>query len=94
MISGGFALKTYFADGDCDAAPVFKAGGGFHSDEEQTVRIEEPGARADAVTAAQALTHPTFKQVCGDEGLAAGEHIDVSRLAFVFVELAKRHGCI
>lgn len=60
------------------------------TEEEQTVRIEEPGARADAVTAAQALTHPTFKEVCADEILAAGEHLAVSRMAFLFVELAER----
>lgn len=60
------------------------------TDREQTVRLEIPGARGDAVTAAAALTHPTFREVCADEMLAAGEHLAVSRMAFLCVDLPAR----
>jgi hypothetical protein len=60
------------------------------TDREETVRIEIPGARTDGVTAAHALTHPTFRDVRPGDLLAKGEHVSVGRMAFVFVEIAER----
>ena len=60
------------------------------SEHEETVRIEVPGARADGVTAATAMTHPSFRELFSDQLLAHGEHLRVSQMAFVFVELLGR----
>jgi len=60
------------------------------SDHEETVRIEVPGARADGVTAATAMTHPSFRELFSDQLLAHGEHLRVSQMAFVFAELLGR----
>jgi eukaryotic-like serine/threonine-protein kinase len=57
---------------------------------EETLRIEIPGARADGVSAATALTHPSFRELFSEQLLAHGEHLRVSELAFVFVELLAR----
>jgi eukaryotic-like serine/threonine-protein kinase len=57
---------------------------------EETLRIELPGARADGVSAATAMTHPSFRELFSDQLLAHGEHLRVSQLAFVFVELLGR----
>lgn len=57
---------------------------------EETVRIEVPGARADGVCAASALTHPSFRELFSDQLLAHGEHLRVSHLAFLFVEFSAR----
>jgi serine/threonine protein kinase len=62
------------------------------SDLEATLRIEVPGARADGVTAATAMTHPSFRELFSDQLLAHGEHLRVSQMAFVFVELLGREG--
>jgi serine/threonine protein kinase len=73
----------------CRAGPVtfVFANDGDH---EETVRVEEPGARVDAVSAAAALTHPSFHELFSDQLLARGEHMRVSRLAFLWVELRSR----
>jgi eukaryotic-like serine/threonine-protein kinase len=60
------------------------------SDHEETFRIEVPGARGDGVSAATALTHPSFRAFFSSELLAHGEHLPVRHLAFLFVELLKR----
>jgi serine/threonine protein kinase len=60
------------------------------SDHEETLRIEVPGARADGVTAATAMTHPSFRELFSGQLLAHGEHLRVSQMAFVFVELLGR----
>ncbi len=60
------------------------------SDVEETVRIEIAGFRDDAVSAAAALTHPSFRAFFSKELLAHGEHVRVRHMAFVFVELASR----
>jgi hypothetical protein len=57
---------------------------------EETIRVEIAGAREDAVSAAAALTHPSFRSFFADQLLAHGEHVRVRHLAFVFVELADR----
>ena len=57
---------------------------------EETFRIEHAAAREDAVSAAAALTHPSFRQFFSDQLLATGEHVRVSHMAFVFVELVGR----
>jgi serine/threonine protein kinase len=62
------------------------------SDHEETLRIEVPGARGDGVTAATAMTHPSFRELFSDQLLAHGEHLRVSQMAFVFVELLGREG--
>ena len=62
------------------------------SDHEETLRIEVPGARGDGVTAATAMTHPSFREFFSDQLLAHGEHLRVSQMAFVFVELLGRDG--
>jgi serine/threonine protein kinase len=60
------------------------------SDHEETLRIEVPGARADGVTASTAMTHPSFRELFSGQLLAHGEHLRVSQMAFVFVELLGR----
>jgi hypothetical protein len=60
------------------------------TDREETVRVEIPGARADGVSAATAMTHPSFGEIFSEQRLAHGEHIRVSQLAFVFVEAVER----
>ncbi len=57
---------------------------------EETLRIEVPGARADGVSASTAMTHPSFRELFSNQLLAHGEHLRVSQLAFVFVELIGR----
>ena len=54
------------------------------------MRIEVPGARTDGVSAATAMTHPSFRELFAGQLLAHGEHLRVSQLAFVFVELLGR----
>jgi serine/threonine protein kinase len=54
---------------------------------EQAVRVELAGARDDVVSAAAALTHPSFRSYFSGELLAEGEHVRVQHLAFLFVEL-------
>lgn len=60
------------------------------SDHEETIRIEVPGARDDGVSAATAMTHPSFRELFTGQLLAHGEHLRVSQLAFVFVALVGR----
>ena len=57
---------------------------------EETLRVELPGARADGVSASTAMTHPSFHELFSDQLLAHGEHVRVSQLAFVFVEILGR----
>lgn len=60
------------------------------TEREETMRIEVPGARGDAVSAATAMTHPSFRELFSDQLLAHGQHLRVSQLAFVFIELLGR----
>ncbi|MDF2692448.1 MAG: stkP 5 [Labilithrix sp.] len=55
---------------------------------EATIRVETAGVRDDSVSAADALTHPSFRALFSEQLLAAGEHLGVRHLAFLFVELA------
>jgi eukaryotic-like serine/threonine-protein kinase len=57
---------------------------------EETFRIEVAGERDDAVSGAEALTHPSFRAYFSAQLLAHGEHLSVRQLAFLFVELASR----
>ncbi|MBX3199366.1 MAG: protein kinase [Labilithrix sp.] len=57
---------------------------------EETFRVEIAGARNDAVSAAAALTHPTFRAFFSEQLVARGEHLRVRHLAFLFVELVSR----
>lgn len=58
--------------------------------EEQIFRVEGVGERSDAVTAVMAVSHPTFHDFFSDELVAYGEHLAVSRMAFLFVDLGDR----
>jgi serine/threonine protein kinase len=60
------------------------------SEHEETIRIEVPGARVDGVSASTAMTHPSFRELFSGQLLAHGEHVRVSQLAFLFVELIGR----
>jgi hypothetical protein len=60
------------------------------TDFEQTVRLEIPGARQDGVPAASAMTHPTFRELFGGDLLAYGQHLSVSRMAFLFATMGGR----
>lgn len=60
------------------------------NDHEETLRIEVPGARGDGVSAATAMTHPSFRELFTGQLLAHGEHVRVSQLAFVFVGFTGR----
>jgi class 3 adenylate cyclase len=60
----------------------------FHnqSSVEETVRVEYAGSRDDAVSAAAALNHPSFRSFFAGQLLAHGEHVRVRHLAFLFVQ--------
>ena len=60
------------------------------SDFEQTIRLEVPGAREDGVLASSAMTHPTFRELFSGDLLAYGQHISVSRMAFLFASMGGR----
>ena len=60
------------------------------SEHEETMRVEVPGARVDGVSASTAMTHPSFKELFSGQLLAHGEHLRVSQLSFLFVELMGR----
>jgi serine/threonine protein kinase len=60
------------------------------SDFEQTIRVEIPGAREDGVSGASAMTHPTFRELFGQDLLAYGQHLSVSHMAFVFASVGNR----
>jgi serine/threonine protein kinase len=57
---------------------------------DQIVRIELASGRTDGVTAADVLTLPDFRDLFSDEMLAEGEHMTVSRMAFLFLDLVDR----
>ena len=57
---------------------------------DQIVRVEVPGARQDSVAAADVLTLSDFRDLFSHEMLAEGEHMTVSRMAFLFVDLVNR----
>jgi serine/threonine protein kinase len=56
----------------------------------QIIRLERPPQKADSVTAAAAMTHPTFQGFFSDELLPEGQHLRVSHMAFVAVEIDDR----
>jgi serine/threonine protein kinase len=66
--------------------------------EERVLRLEASMVREDAVTATIALAHPAFQELFSEELLAPGEHVTVSRMAFLWftidgvAELSARHG--
>lgn len=60
------------------------------SEYEQTIRLEIPGAREDGVPASSAMTHPTFRELFADDLLAYGQHLSVSRMAFLFASMTRR----
>ncbi len=60
------------------------------SEYEQTMRLEIPGAREDGVPASSAMTHPTFRELFAGDLLAYGQHLSVSRMAFLFASMSGR----
>ncbi len=60
------------------------------TDLEQTVRVEHAEGRGDRVAAVRAITHPTFRDFFGDELIGHGEHLNVSRITFLFLEAEER----
>jgi len=60
------------------------------TDVHQIVRLELTPQRSDSVTAAVAMTHPTFQGFFSDELLPEGEHLRVSHMAFVAVDIEDR----
>ncbi len=61
-----------------------------HTSEHQVVRIERPPQKVDSVTAATAMTHPTFQAFFSTELLREGEHLRVSHMAFVAIDIKDR----
>jgi hypothetical protein len=57
---------------------------------DQVMRIEVASGRPDRVTAAEVMTLPDFRDLFSDEMLAEGEHMTVSRLAFLFLDMVDR----
>jgi serine/threonine protein kinase len=76
--------------------PVFGADGELvlrfvnDSQDERSVRIEKRAARADAVPATLALTHPTFRDFFASELLSYGQLLGVNHLYFVAVDASDR----
>jgi class 3 adenylate cyclase len=60
------------------------------TDHDHIVRIESAGTSAARVTAADVFTSPHFHDLFSDEMLADGEHMTVSRMAFLFTEVEGR----
>jgi eukaryotic-like serine/threonine-protein kinase len=58
---------------------------GNESAVEDTIRLEIAGSRDEAVSAAAALTHPSFRELFSRQLLAPSEHVRVNHLAFLFV---------
>jgi hypothetical protein len=83
-------------DGRVDARPTILRAGTVtlvlrnDTKHDETLRVELPGARDDGVSAATAMTHPAFRELFSDQLLAHGEHVRVSHLSFVFVQLLER----
>src|SRR5262249_26051975 len=61
------------------------------TDRHQVVRLELSARKSDAVTAATAMTHPSFQGLLSEELLAHGQHLMVSHMAFLAVEIVDRH---
>ena len=78
------ARPAYVLAGDLEI--VFRN----HTDIEQTVRVEQAEGRGDRVAAVRAITHPTFRDFFGDELIGYGEHLNVSRITFLFLEAEER----
>ncbi|HVY47916.1 MAG TPA: DUF5939 domain-containing protein, partial [Minicystis sp.] len=64
------------------------------TDKDQVIRIESTAPRSDAVTAATALAHPRFRELFSTELLAYGQHVAVSRAAFLFLDAPGRFGLL
>jgi serine/threonine protein kinase/class 3 adenylate cyclase len=60
------------------------------TDAHQVLRVERPPHKSDSVTAATAMTHPTFQGFFSEELLAEGEHLRVSHMAFLAVDIEDR----
>ncbi|MEO5729674.1 MAG: hypothetical protein ABI134_27950, partial [Byssovorax sp.] len=75
--------------------PVVRAGEITFDLENQTscrevFRIEHTGPLITGVTAAMAMSHPSFQSLFFEQLIARGDHVSVSRMAFLFVEVEDR----
>ncbi|MBK8253792.1 MAG: hypothetical protein IPK82_14145 [Polyangiaceae bacterium] len=61
-----------------------------NTDQVQVVRLMVAPDKSDSVTAALAVTHPTFRTLFSEELLAEGEHLRVGSLAFVALSAVDR----
>jgi eukaryotic-like serine/threonine-protein kinase len=92
--SGELAVEV--GDGAVDVRPAVVRAGEVvlrlanATDQDQVVRIENTAQRGDAVTAAVALAHPRFREFFSEELLPYGEHVSVSRVAFLFLDVPGR----
>jgi serine/threonine protein kinase len=59
---------------------------------EEIFRLEIAGSSTEDVTAAMAISHPSFHEFFSEELVAHGDHLSVSRMAFVFVDVDDRAG--
>lgn len=90
------SCEVRVSDGRVDVTPAIVRAGDVEvtlvndTAEHHVVRLERPPQKADSVTAAAAMTHPTFQAFFSDELLREGEHLRVSHLAFVAVDLESR----
>ena len=64
------------------------------TEHEQLVRLETVALRDDAVTAVAALAHPRFRELFSGELLPYGQHVSVSRAAFLFLDAPGRFGLL
>jgi hypothetical protein len=89
-------LAIEISDGGAEIRPAVGRAGAVvvkiinASDRDQVVRIESTAQREDAVTAATALAHPRFREFFSEELLPYGEHVSVSRVAFLFLDVPGR----
>jgi eukaryotic-like serine/threonine-protein kinase len=94
----GFAgdLAIEVSAGGVDVRPAVVRAGDVRielvnaTDLDQVIRIESAAPRDDAVTAAAALAHPRFREFFSQELLPYGEHVSVSRVAFLFLDVPGR----
>src|SRR5262249_47920357 len=75
--------------------PVVRAGDITLSIDNQTsreeiFRVERTGPLVAGVTAAMAMSHPSFQELFFEELIPRGAHVSVGRMAFVFLDVENR----
>jgi class 3 adenylate cyclase len=95
-VAFGSELSAVIEEGLIDSRPSIVKTGTVrisivnNTEHDQIVRVEEARGRADRVTAADVLSTPSFRDLFSQEMLAEGEHMSVSRMAFLFVDIEGR----